>query len=69
MLVFEIVGLIVKLIGSGSLGAAFGPLMTGLVVGIYGWSGAFGMWVACNALAALPLVGIVIERRSRSVVT
>jgi len=51
--------------GSGSLGAALGPLLTGVVLAPFGWRGVVFMWICCNLAAALPLVLIVFQEKRK----
>ena len=52
--------------GSGSFGAALGPLLTGVVLPAFGWRGVVSMWIFCNFVAAVPLAVVVMaDRRKR----
>ncbi|XP_062499351.1 glucose-6-phosphate exchanger SLC37A2-like isoform X2 [Corticium candelabrum] len=47
--------------GTGSIGAALGPLMTGWISGRWGWSKVFLLLVICCGLAAVFLLRLVVK--------
>ena len=48
--------------GSGSVGAAIGPLLTGLLVSNFDWQCVFFMLITSNLLAVVPLVYLIARR-------
>ena len=49
--------------GGGSVGAAVGPLLTGLLVTNFDWSVVFFMLITANLMAVVPLAYVVVRKR------
>ena len=49
--------------GSGSVGAAIGPLLTGVLVSAFDWSAVFHMLIASNLMAVVPLSYMIVKKR------
>jgi OPA family glycerol-3-phosphate transporter-like MFS transporter 1/2 len=47
--------------GTGSIGAAVGPLLTGYLSDLYGWNSVFFMLMASAVLSGLLLTGLVLD--------
>ena len=52
--------------GTGSIGAAVGPLLTGYLSELYGWNSVFIMLMISAVLSGLLLTGLVIEEFKES---